>query len=148
MRNWIAFELPGPGQERLPASTLLVYGKLRGPLAAWRCRYLAKAMPAMVTALMGAACQCHLDVVKYLFGERGAATNAKTTDDTTALMVAAGLGHLDVVKYLAGERGATTDARTADGMELQPDAKCPVSGSPKSTFKMHVTSSRPLARPM
>ncbi len=76
-------------------------------------------------------------VVKYLSGERGAATNAKTTDDTTALMVAAGLGHMDVVKYLAGERGAATDARTADGMEVHPDAKCPVSGSPKSTFKMH-----------
>ena len=124
MRNWIAFELAGTGQERLPASTLLVYGKLRGPLAAWRCRYLAKAMPAMVTALMGAACQCHLDVVKYLFGERGAATNAKTTDDTTALMVAAGLGHLDVVKYLAGERGATTDARTADGATASIGAAC------------------------
>ena len=48
----------------------------------------------------------HLEVVKYLAGEGGAAVDAANVAGDTALMMAAFAGHLEVVQYLAGEGGA------------------------------------------
>jgi hypothetical protein len=60
----------------------------------------------------------HLDVVKYLAGERGAATDARTADGSTAAIGAACCGHLDVIRYLADERGAAIEVKGADGRSV------------------------------
>ena len=64
---------------------------------------------------MPAAANGHLDVVKFLAGERGADVEATKPDGGTVLMGAALHGELAVVKYLAGERGATIDAKNVWG---------------------------------
>eukprot|EP00747_Dinoflagellata_sp_TGD_P088512 gnl/TRDRNA2_/TRDRNA2_164034_c0_seq4.p1 gnl/TRDRNA2_/TRDRNA2_164034_c0~~gnl/TRDRNA2_/TRDRNA2_164034_c0_seq4.p1 ORF type:complete len:169 (+),score=28.85 gnl/TRDRNA2_/TRDRNA2_164034_c0_seq4:680-1186(+) len=57
----------------------------------------------------------HLEVVRYLAGEEGAALDAANADGSTALIHATVSGHPKVVRYMAGERGATLDAADADG---------------------------------
>ena len=56
----------------------------------------------------------HLDIVKYLAGEKAACVDAAQEDGGTALLSAAHAGHLDIVKYLAGERAACVDAAQGD----------------------------------
>ena len=68
--------------------------------------------------LMVAAGMGHLEVVKYLAGERGAATDARTADGSTAAIGAACCGHLDVIRYLADERGAAIEVKGADGRSV------------------------------
>jgi ankyrin repeat protein len=63
--------------------------------------------------LMLAAHAGHLDIVKYLAGEKAASVDAAQEDGGTALLSAAH-GHLDIVKYLAGERAACVDAAQGD----------------------------------
>ena len=59
-----------------------------------------------MTSLMALAASGHLQVVKYLVEEHGAAIAAHTDDGVTALMKAAHEGHLHVIKYLVEDHGA------------------------------------------
>ena len=77
-------------------------------------RLLQKPQHPSGRALLLAADEGHLEVVRLLL-EAGADKEAATIDGaTTALIVAAGSGHLEVVRLLL-EAGADKDAATTDG---------------------------------
>eukprot|EP00928_Gymnodinium_smaydae_P036525 TRINITY_DN2551_c0_g1_i2.p1 TRINITY_DN2551_c0_g1~~TRINITY_DN2551_c0_g1_i2.p1 ORF type:complete len:148 (-),score=29.18 TRINITY_DN2551_c0_g1_i2:187-630(-) len=90
-----------------------------------------------VTALMCAAAQGHLAVVRFLAGEKGAAVEASNTRARTPLMCAAAKGHLDVVRYLMEEREADYERADAQGMTALMEA----------SFNCHNDVVQYLARP-
>lgn len=67
------------------------------------------------TALINAAKQGHLDVVRCLVYDHRGDVNATRNDGYTALMKAAALNHMDVVRYLANAPTIHVNYKNSNG---------------------------------